>query len=92
MIRARFTIFHRTLRTPVTLCGARSQCKRDRHPDDEEEKRKDQIGWRPTMPLGMTEGPIDVTPGAWIIDKDHAGDGQSAKHIERDQSLSCASC
>ena len=46
--------------------------QRDRHADDEQEERKDEIGRRPAMPLRVPERPIDVRPRAGIVNEHHA--------------------
>src|SRR5689334_20207919 len=55
----------------------------DGHADDEEEKRKDKIGRRPTAPGCVFERPVDVFPRAGIVYEDHPRDRDPAKHIER---------
>ena len=59
--------------------------QRNRDADDEQEERKDEVGGRPPIPLGVIEGPVDVRPVARVVDDDHRGDRQAAKHVERDQ-------
>src|SRR5262249_5002098 len=60
-----------------------SEC--DRNTDDEKEKWKDEIGWRPAMPLSVFQWPGDAGPRAGIVHQHHACDRDTAKDIERDQ-------
>src|SRR5437868_2757367 len=57
------------------------------HAYDEQKKRKDQISRRPAIPLCVFERPINVRPRAGIVDEHHAGDGETAKDIERNEAL-----
>src|SRR6185503_2823557 len=51
--------------------------------DDEDEEWKDEIRGRPAVPLSVTQWSIHVFPRAGIVDKDHAGDRDAAKNVER---------
>ena len=61
--------------------------ERDRHADDEKEKRKDEIGRRPAVPFRVFERPVDVFPRARIVYQDHPGDRDPAKDVERYEAL-----
>ena len=79
------------LQVKIALAAAafNATAKREwnRHANDEQEKRKDEIGGRPAMPLRMRERPIDVTPGARIVYQHHPGDRDAAKHVERNEAV-----
>ena len=56
--------------------------ERNRHTNNEQEERKDQIRRRPAIPFSMLERPIDMRPGAGVVDEHHARDRQTAKDVE----------
>ena len=60
--------------------------KADRNPDHEEKTREDQVGRGPAIPFGMRQGCIPVTPVAWVVDQDHACDGDASQHVKRHKS------
>ena len=61
---------------------ATTERKGERHTQDEQEIREDEIGRCPPVSLCMPERPIDERPASWIVDEDHAGDGEAAKRIQ----------
>jgi hypothetical protein len=71
----------------VAVDPPRVQRQVGRDANDEEEEGKDQIGRSPTVPGGVFERRIDRAPGAGIIHEEHAGDGQTAKHVEGEKTL-----
>jgi hypothetical protein len=56
--------------------------QRDRHPDDEQKERKNQVRRRASMPCGVTKRREDMTPTGGIIDQDHRRHGQTPKSVE----------
>src|SRR5882724_63742 len=75
----------------VTAFDALAERQRDRHPNDEQKEREDQIGRRPAIPFGMFQRPIDMRPRTGVVHQNHAGDRQAAEDVEKEQSgvLSC---
>ena len=59
--------------------------ERDRNADDEQKERKDEIGWRPAMPFGVLQRPVDAGPRAGIVYEHHSGDRDAAKNVERNE-------
>src|SRR5450759_1813728 len=85
---------HRTIKDfeekrapPVTAFDALAKSERYRHPNDEQKEWKDQIGWRPAVPFGVVQGPVDVRPRTGIVHQHHAGDRQAAEDVERDETI-----
>ena len=62
--------------------------------DDKQEKGKDEIGRCPTVPIRVEQRWIHITPTAGIVDQNHRRHGETAKRIERDESLThrCIRC
>src|SRR3954454_14970941 len=59
----------------------------ERSADNEQEEGEDEVGGRPTMPVGMFELPVLIflAPLARIVDQDHGEDRKAAKDVEREQ-------
>ena len=57
--------------------------QRDRHPDDEQEERKHQVGRRAAVPLRMQQRRVHMTPVARVVDQQHRRDGDAAQRIDR---------
>ncbi len=56
--------------------------QRDRHADDEEKEREDEVGRRAAVPFGMTQRRVDVLPVAGVVDDRHPGHRQAAEGVE----------
>ena len=54
----------------------------DRHPDDEQEEREDEVGRRPAVPGRVEERRIDVGPASRVVHQDHPGDRRAAEGVE----------
>ena len=52
------------------------------------EEGEDEVGRGEAVPLSVAERGVDVRPGAGVVHRDHAGDGDAAQDVERKQSLS----
>jgi len=61
--------------------------KHDRDAHDEKKKREDQVRGGQTVPVGMSQGWVNVVPDAGAVDDNHAGNGQTPECIQGDQSL-----
>src|SRR5262249_42743170 len=48
----------------------------------------DEIGRRPSVPLGVLEWSVDRAPGARIVHEQHPGDRHSAENVEREKAFS----
>jgi hypothetical protein len=57
----------------------------NRDADNEEEKWKNEIGGRPSVPRRVFERPIHMAAVARIVHDDHRGHRQTAKDVERDK-------
>jgi len=55
------------------------------HANDENERRKDQVSGRPTVPCGMFERGVGGWAIAWVIYQDHQSNGEASKQIEGHQ-------
>ena len=55
----------------VAARSARGERELRRDADDEKKERKDQVGRRPSVPLGVLERRIDRAPRARIVDEQH---------------------
>src|SRR5262249_9121755 len=73
------------IKIAITAADLDATAERERNgdPDNKKEKRKDEIGWSPAVPCSVFQRPVDVRPGARIINQHHAGDGQTTKDIQR---------
>ena len=71
----------------VSVGGSRG--KREHHGDAnyEEEKREDQIGGCPAIPLSVFEWPVSVNAVTGIVHQDHARDGKAAEYVECDDTI-----
>src|SRR5580704_14765241 len=61
------------------FCGGEGH----RDADDPQEERKNQVGERPPIPLGVVQLFINVVPGAGVVHEHHRRDGGAAKNIKR---------
>src|SRR6185437_8433356 len=86
--RAAFDYFEKQIASDVSVFNAACERERDRNTDDKEEEWEDEIRWRPAMPFGVFQWPVDAGPCAGIINEHHSGDCDSAKNVERDQAAS----
>src|ERR1700674_268747 len=58
-----------------------------RDTNDEQKEREDQIGRRPPIPFRVLERRKDRAPGTGVVDEEHSRNGESAKDVERKQTL-----
>ena len=56
----RLTIFQIEIALAATAFDSTPKRERNSYANDEKEKRKDEIGRRPTMPFRVGQGPVDV--------------------------------
>ena len=64
----------------------RAESKHDRHPDDEGERGKDEVGGGEAVPFGVIHEPPRAGASV-VVHHDHEGDGDAADHVEREQPL-----
>ena len=57
--------------------------ERDSRAHGEQKKRKDEVGWRPTVPRSVFERPVDRIPRAGRAHENHGRNRGAAEHVER---------
>ena len=84
-IRLRLKACHKICSSRFAALQAGGKREHHRNANQKQKRREDEVGARPTIPVGVLDWPVGQVVAARVVDQNHACDGESAKYIEAKQ-------
>ena len=86
-IRLRLKACHKICVSRFTALQAGGERVDHRDSNQEQERREDEVGASPAIPVGVLDRPVGQVVAAGVVDQNHAGDRESAINIQAKQAF-----